>query len=476
MGPTPPHFKSHRIWTEPDEIRFLRGLLDSASDSLVLPRDLPIFYERFSRTVSQPYTKSQLSEKLRHLRKKFCLVSSRLANRGFSGELKSYVREEDGSLILKLAGGLMTLGMRSSMVQQEEDVKDWPWPFQGKMYKKKKQVDKQGPSSGHLDIQDQEMDIRKIMKDVENFGYSHMSWKERKKIEDKKIVSLGGKAPKKQRLPLSVARPMMKKQKEREQAMLQERLILGQFGGKFGGGSKRSVGKHKPGDRGLKASEGRFKNGVLNVGHLLNSAPSRDNATTETHVSSGGKKKKGNKMKKFDQSNIFHTVFVQSYYPFDSVMFLGKKKKTGSPCDLPHEYDIPDILVICLKADFDLTGQLVWPGAMLLNDYFSKNSEILQGRSAIELGSGVGITGVLCGRFCQKVVLTDHNDEILKKNIELHSLPENSSPTPNGLEAEKLEWGNSDQINQILQKHPGGFDLILGADIYIHNAFISLSF
>ncbi|KAF7835449.1 WAT1-related protein [Senna tora] len=66
--------------------------------------------------------------------------------------------------------------------------------------------------------------------------------------------------------------------------------------------------------------------------------------------------------------------------------------------------------------------------------------------------------------------------KILKKNIELHSLPENSSPTPNGLKAEKLEWGNSDQINQILQKHPRGFDLILGADIYIHNAFISLSF
>lgn len=33
--------------------------------------------------------------------------------------------------------------------------------------------------------------------------------------------------------------------------------------------------------------------------------------------------------------------------------------------------------------------------------------------------------------------------------------------------AEKLEWGNSDQINHILERYPGGFDLILGADIYI---------
>lgn len=36
-----------------------------------------------------------------------------------------------------------------------------------------------------------------------------------------------------------------------------------------------------------------------------------------------------------------------------------------------------------------------------------------------------------------------------------------------GLEAEKLEWGNTDQINEILQKHHGGFDFVLGADIYI---------
>ncbi|XP_061368563.1 uncharacterized protein LOC133311522 [Gastrolobium bilobum] len=77
----------------------------------------------------------------------------------FLGELKSYVREEDASVILKLGGGLTILifclewvvltlafflkyyayveggnngvvAMRSAKVQQEEDLKDWPWPFQ----------------------------------------------------------------------------------------------------------------------------------------------------------------------------------------------------------------------------------------------------------------------------------------------------------------------------------------------------------
>ncbi|CAH8306482.1 unnamed protein product [Eruca vesicaria subsp. sativa] len=126
----------------------------------------------------------------------------------------------------------------------------------------------------------------------------------------------------------------------------------------------------------------------------------------------------------------------------------------------------------CLQSastDFDLTGQLVWPGAMLMNGYLSENADILQGCSVLEFGSGVGITGVLCSKFCRKVVFTDHNDEvlkILKKNIELHE--HSSGPNPSAeLQAAKLEWGNSDHLGEILQKHSDGFDLILGADIYI---------
>ncbi|XP_057753880.1 uncharacterized protein LOC130973401 [Arachis stenosperma] len=141
-----------------------------------------------------------------------------------------------------------------------------------------------------------------------------------------------------------------------------------------------------------------------------------------------------------------------------------------------------DIQLFCLQSastDFDLTGQLVWPGAMLLNDYLSKNVEMLQGCTAIELGSGVGITGILCSRFCHKVVMTDHNEEVLKilnKNIELHSCSDNTSPSSRGLFASKLEWGNSDQINDILQNHPGGFDLVLGADICFQQSSVPMLF
>ncbi|GMN65058.1 hypothetical protein TIFTF001_034131 [Ficus carica] len=75
------------------------------------------------------------------------------------------------------------------------------------------------------------------------------------------------------------------------------------------------------------------------------------------------------------------------------------------------------IELLCLQSastDFDLTGQLVWPGAMILNDYLSSYADMLKGCSVIELGSGVGITGILCSRFCRQLVLTDHNEEVLK--------------------------------------------------------------
>lgn len=132
----------------------------------------------------------------------------------------------------------------------------------------------------------------------------------------------------------------------------------------------------------------------------------------------------------------------------------------------------------CLQSastDFDLTGQLVWPGAVLLNDYLAKNADIIQGCSVIELGSGVGITGILCSKFCHEVVMTDHNEEvlkILKKNIELHA----SYGISTCLKGEKLEWGNTDQLSSILQDHPEGFDIVLGADICFQQSSVPLLF
>lgn len=126
-------------------------------------------------------------------------------------------------------------------------------------------------TTSYMDMKSTRMDLKSIMKDIECMGPSHMTWKEKKALENKKVVSLGGKPLKKQRLPISVARVPMKRQKEREQKMLQENLILGRVGGNRGNRSKRSSDSRKPEDRVLMSTVGNFKNGVLDVKKLLKS-------------------------------------------------------------------------------------------------------------------------------------------------------------------------------------------------------------
>lgn len=171
-----------------------------------------------------------------------------------------------------------------------------PVAFSSMKMSKEKQVTR-GPSKSHMDLKDPDMDMTKIMKDIELFSASHMTWKERKELENRKVVALGGKPPKKQRLPLSVARVVMKKQKEREEKMSRENRILKRFGayssGGGSGGSSRMVEKRKPEDRALKISEGSFRNGILDVGSLLRSNPSRDSDAVTRAISQGREKKSG---------------------------------------------------------------------------------------------------------------------------------------------------------------------------------------
>ncbi|MBA0857814.1 hypothetical protein Goshw_017651 [Gossypium schwendimanii] len=175
---------------------------------------------------------------------------------------------------------------------------------------------KQEPGNQMDAANDHRFNIKNIMKDIQFLGSSHMTWKERKEMENRKVVSLGGKLrtfpPKRQRLPLSVAKAVMKNQKKREEKMLQEvvyfhcllaiiyvirarnNMILGRFRGKLGGGSgtKGSTDKRRPEDRVLKSSEGHFKNGVLDVKHLFHKSPAKDN-DFDGHPVNKGKKKKG---------------------------------------------------------------------------------------------------------------------------------------------------------------------------------------
>uniref|UniRef100_A0A1D1YYJ4 Deneddylase BPLF1 n=1 Tax=Anthurium amnicola TaxID=1678845 RepID=A0A1D1YYJ4_9ARAE len=146
-----------------------------------------------------------------------------------------------------------------------------------------------GPAN-KSDSEDEEMDVRNILKEIKYLGSSNMSWKERKEMENRKVVALGGKPPKKQRLPLSVAKVPMKRHKLQEQKKLQEDMYLSQFQKKR---TKERLEKRKPEDDILMASEGYFKKGVLNVKHLFGSSRPKN----DVHMSVGNRKKGKEKKK-----------------------------------------------------------------------------------------------------------------------------------------------------------------------------------
>ncbi|KAI5656699.1 hypothetical protein M9H77_25492 [Catharanthus roseus] len=101
--------------------------------------------------------------------------------------------------------------------------------------------------------------------------------------------------PKKQRLPLSVARVVMKKQKDREEKMKEESIILGRFGGNQRRDSGKAVERSNRHEMNvLKSSEGHFRNGVLNVKHLLQPSSASKVGDDNKHAVNKGKKKKKN--------------------------------------------------------------------------------------------------------------------------------------------------------------------------------------
>ena len=60
------------------------------------------------------------------------------------------------------------------------------------------------------------------------------------------------------------------------------------------------------------------------------------------------------------------------------------------------------------------TGFMVWPTAKILARYLRRERMAFEGRVILELGAGVGLSGIACAAFAESVILTDSNDDCLK--------------------------------------------------------------
>lgn len=115
-----------------------------------------------------------------------------------------------------------------------------------------------------------ELEFKSIARDVREFGVTGLSRKDRKKYEDWKAQSLGGKAPKGQKMPYPMLMRQIKRRKEQEQAQREREHAMGIF--KKKPDIKSSASTRAPmgwwvdnSSKGLQASVGKFKAGVQHL-------------------------------------------------------------------------------------------------------------------------------------------------------------------------------------------------------------------
>lgn len=123
---------------------------------------------------------------------------------------------------------------------------------------------------------------------------------------------------------------------------------------------------------------------------------------------------------------------------------------------------------------YDYTGIRIWPGSYLLCKYIATYiSHTLYNTTIIELGSGIGLVGLLCSMVnnnSNNVILSDCNNaslNLLKHNITLNNVQHNTITY-------NLLWGHQNTVNMLndiqQQLHDKQYNtLILGSDIIYPN-------
>lgn len=97
-------------------------------------------------------------------------------------------------------------------------------------------------------------------------------------------------------------------------------------------------------------------------------------------------------------------------------------------------------------------GLMLWESAIALAQHLTENPALAAGKSVLELGAGLGLTGVVATSLGAHVTQTDHDEAALAACARTAALNDVSNITRKT--GDWHAWHN-----------PGSFDLILGADI-----------
>ena len=125
-------------------------------------------------------------------------------------------------------------------------------------------------------------------------------------------------------------------------------------------------------------------------------------------------------------------------------------------------FELPDgrLLPVKQQIEFREVSQKMWPAAVVLGEYFVQHGDVTRGKRVLELGAGVGFTGLLlakCGE-CKSLTLSDYSDsglDLLRENLRLNEAGDNVSVW-------KLDWTDKQLTDESLSQ----FDLVYVADCW----------
>ncbi|XP_041976834.1 protein-lysine N-methyltransferase EEF2KMT [Aricia agestis] len=119
------------------------------------------------------------------------------------------------------------------------------------------------------------------------------------------------------------------------------------------------------------------------------------------------------------------------------------------------------------------TGFRTWEAAFMLCDWALCNKNLFSGKNVLELGSGVGFTGIAMFKYCNidSMMMTDHHLDVLKTidhniSINFPNMLQESTQDFIYKEGKKsigaimLDWTQADEIPKHLVP-----DIVIGADI-----------
>ncbi|CAG4911450.1 unnamed protein product [Colias eurytheme] len=120
------------------------------------------------------------------------------------------------------------------------------------------------------------------------------------------------------------------------------------------------------------------------------------------------------------------------------------------------------------------TGMKTWEAALILADWIISHKDLFKNKKVLELGSGVGFTGICVAKLCEisSISLTDCHDDVINTindNIQINFADANKICGNNSIIYEyddkrigvtKLDWNFVEDIKSI--ESP---DIVIGADI-----------